>query len=87
MLLQKQTIKTGTTTACYFASLYADASIILAQKAAKLGQRAFIGKVNMNVKRDDNYYEETEASISNTIRFIEEIEQIQVHVICNVNLV
>ncbi|XP_020283668.1 guanine deaminase [Pseudomyrmex gracilis] len=72
----KQTIRTGTTTACYFASLYAEACIILANKAAELGQRAFIGKVNMNFPREDGYYESTEKSIENTVAFIESIEQI-----------
>ncbi|XP_011139375.2 guanine deaminase [Harpegnathos saltator] len=72
----KQTIRAGTTTACYFASLYAEASTILAQKVMQFGQRAFIGKVNMNVSRDDGYYETTEASIKNTERFVREIEQL-----------
>lgn len=71
----------GTTTACYFASLYAEASIILAQKAAKLGQRAFIGKVNMNAPRDDGYCESTEKSIKDTVTFIKSIEQIGVNAI------
>ncbi|KAL0105160.1 hypothetical protein PUN28_016657 [Cardiocondyla obscurior] len=72
----KRTIEVGTTTACYFASLYAEASTILAQKAATLGQRAFIGKVNMNTPRDDGYCENMETSIKNTITFIKSIEQI-----------
>ncbi|KYN06027.1 PREDICTED: guanine deaminase [Cyphomyrmex costatus] len=70
----KRTIKMGTTTACYFASLYADACAILAQKTAKLGQRAFIGKVNMNTPRDDGYYENTLTSVIDTIGFIKSIE-------------
>ncbi|XP_032673661.1 guanine deaminase [Odontomachus brunneus] len=72
----KQTINAGTTTACYFASLYAEASMILAQKAIQFGQRAFVGKVNMNLSRDDGYYETTEASIRNTENFVKEIEQL-----------
>jgi guanine deaminase len=79
MLLQKQTIKAGTTTACYFASLYSKASMILGEKAAKIGQRAFIGKVNMNSPRVDGYCESTEQSIKDTRAFIEAIEQIQVN--------
>ncbi|XP_014474611.1 PREDICTED: guanine deaminase [Dinoponera quadriceps] len=73
----KQTIRTGTTTACYFASLYAEACTILAQKAVQFGQRAFVGKVNMNQPRDDGYYETTEASIGNTERFVKEIQQLE----------
>ncbi|XP_060817178.1 guanine deaminase isoform X1 [Bombus pascuorum] len=72
----KQTIKSGTTTACYFASLYSKASIILGQVAAKKGQRAFIGKISMNVKRSDNYYETTEQSIENINKFIEDLAKL-----------
>ncbi|XP_076236358.1 guanine deaminase isoform X2 [Calliopsis andreniformis] len=72
----KYTIMQGTTTACYFASLYSEASVILGQKAANLGQRALIGKLTMNNKRDDNYYETTEESIKNLKNFIEDITKI-----------
>ena len=79
MSLQKRTIKMGTTTACYFASLYADACTILAKKTAELGQRAFIGKVNMNIPRDDGYCESTLTSVVDTIGFIKSIEIIGVN--------
>ncbi|XP_070161911.1 guanine deaminase isoform X2 [Polyergus mexicanus] len=72
----KRTIEVGTTTACYFASLYIEASAILAKKVAELGQRAFIGKVNMNAPRNDGYYESTEKSIKDTTAFVESVEQI-----------
>ncbi|XP_011693824.1 PREDICTED: guanine deaminase-like isoform X2 [Wasmannia auropunctata] len=73
----KRTIEMGTTTACYFASLYTKASVILAKKTVELGQRAFIGKVNMSTPRDDEYYESVQESIKNTQAFIESIEQIK----------
>lgn len=79
LLLQKRTIEAGTTTACYFASLYTEASAILAKKVAELGQRAFIGKINMNTQRSDGYYESTEKSIKDTMAFIESVEQIGVN--------
>jgi len=87
--LQKRTLGSGTTTASYFASLYTKASTILAEKAAELGQRAFIGKLNMNAPRDDGYYESTEDSIENTIAFMYAIEQIGVNtnlyfIICDI---
>ncbi|EFN64634.1 Guanine deaminase, partial [Camponotus floridanus] len=72
----KRTIQTGTTTACYFASLYTEASAILGQKCSQFGQRAFIGKVNMNDPREDGYYETTEKSIETTKAFIEAIDKI-----------
>ncbi|CAL7936456.1 unnamed protein product [Xylocopa violacea] len=68
-----QTIKQGTTTACYFASLYSKASVILGEEAINMGQRAFIGKISMNENRVDKYYETTEKSIENINKFIEEI--------------
>lgn len=80
MLFQKRTIEAGTTTACYFASLYTEASAILAEKVAELGQRAFIGKINMNIPRNDEYYESTEKSIKDTIAFVESVERIGVSV-------
>lgn len=68
----------GTTTACYFASLYAEASAILGETAANLGQRALVGKITMNAKRSDEYYETTEESIENMNKFIARIESINV---------
>ncbi|XP_034934134.1 guanine deaminase [Chelonus insularis] len=69
----KRTLAVGTTTACYFASLYGESSMILAQKAAHYHQRAFIGKVNMDCARSDNYFETTKTSLENTKNFIQEI--------------
>ena len=68
----------GTTTICYFASLYREACLILAQKALSYGQRAFIGKLNMNAPRDDGYYESTEDSINNTLKFIDDLTKLEV---------
>ncbi|XP_011300609.1 probable guanine deaminase isoform X1 [Fopius arisanus] len=72
----EQTLNAGTTTACYFASLYGKSSVILAEKASKYGQRAFIGKVNMNAPRDDGYCETTEESLQATTEFINDISNI-----------
>ncbi|XP_046826004.1 guanine deaminase [Vespa crabro] len=77
----KRTLAMGTTTACYFASLYGKASMELARAVAHLGQRAFIGKVNMNAYRDDGYYENTVESIKNTIQFINDILNLDNHLI------
>ncbi|XP_015182300.1 PREDICTED: guanine deaminase [Polistes dominula] len=69
----KRTLDMGTTTACYFASLYGKACMELAQAVSKYGQRAFIGKVNMNIDRDDGYCENTVDSIKNTVQFVDDI--------------
>ena len=44
----KSTLSHGTTAASYFATIDVDASIILAETAEKLGQRALVGKVNID---------------------------------------
>ncbi|KAK9305253.1 hypothetical protein QLX08_003683 [Tetragonisca angustula] len=72
----KQTIKSGTTTACYFAALYPKASVILGQAVINKGQRALIGKISMNITRSDNYYETTEESIININKFIEDLTKL-----------
>uniref|UniRef100_A0A8C8IE79 Amidohydrolase-related domain-containing protein n=1 Tax=Oncorhynchus tshawytscha TaxID=74940 RepID=A0A8C8IE79_ONCTS len=41
----KRTLRNGTTTACYFATIHTDASLLLGQIANDLGQRALVGKV------------------------------------------
>ncbi|KAG9486772.1 hypothetical protein GDO78_006911 [Eleutherodactylus coqui] len=66
---KKRTLRNGTTTACYFATIHTDASIVLADAASQYGQRAFIGKVCMD--RNDTYQkysETTEESIRETKR-------------------
>ena len=42
------TLSHGTTTAAYYATIDVDASLILAETAEKFGQRAMVGKVNMD---------------------------------------
>ncbi|KPP57543.1 guanine deaminase-like, partial [Scleropages formosus] len=47
----KRTLKNGTTTACYFATIHTDSSLLLAEIADKFGQRALVGKVCMDVNK------------------------------------
>ena len=68
----------GTTTACYFASIHQPASIILAEKAVKYGQRALVGKVNMNNTQVIDYCESLEDSLNETEKFIKGIQSINV---------
>ncbi|XP_066460269.1 guanine deaminase [Eleutherodactylus coqui] len=72
----KRTLRNGTTTACYFATIHTDASIVLADAASQYGQRAFIGKVCMD--RNDTYQkysETTEESIRETKRFVDVLKK------------
>eukprot|EP00040_Diaphanoeca_grandis_P022279 m.119383 g.119383 ORF g.119383 m.119383 type:complete len:487 (-) comp28733_c0_seq1:642-2102(-) len=66
-------VKNGTTTACYFASIHVDATLALVDVVANVGQRAYIGKVNMDANSPDYYREGTSDSAADTIRFIEAV--------------
>ena len=66
----KSTLNHGTTTASYFATIDVDASIILAEAAEEKGQRAFIGKVNMDRNGFERYEETTSDSLASTKSFV-----------------
>ena len=55
----------GTTTAVYFATIHKDSSVLLADICSKMGQRAFVGKVNMDRNSPDNYWLDIIKSLSN----------------------
>uniref|UniRef100_A0A8C5TY73 Guanine deaminase n=1 Tax=Malurus cyaneus samueli TaxID=2593467 RepID=A0A8C5TY73_9PASS len=69
----RRTLKNGTTTACYFATIHTDSSLILAEIADKFGQRAFVGKVCMDMNDMVPEYKETTAeSVQETESHISE---------------
>ncbi|KAL2091956.1 hypothetical protein ACEWY4_011754 [Coilia grayii] len=70
----KRTLRNGTTTACYFATIHTDASLLLGEIADRLGQRALVGKVCMDCNNSVSHYKETtEESSEETRRFIQEL--------------
>ncbi|XP_004637186.1 guanine deaminase [Octodon degus] len=70
----RRTLKNGTTTACYFGTIHTDASLLLAEITDKFGQRAFVGKVCMDMNDCvPEYKETTEDSLRETKRFVSEI--------------
>ncbi|XP_010218460.1 PREDICTED: guanine deaminase [Tinamus guttatus] len=70
----RRTLKNGTTTACYFATIHTDTSLLLAEIIDKFGQRAFVGKVCMDLNDSVPQYKETTAdSIQETERFVKEL--------------
>ncbi|ELK29051.1 Guanine deaminase [Myotis davidii] len=72
----RRTLKNGTTTACYFTTIYTDSSLLLAEITDKFGQRAFVGKVCMDMNDTvPEYKETTEESIKETERFVSEMLQ------------
>ncbi|XP_046578345.1 guanine deaminase-like [Haliotis rubra] len=66
-----RTLKNGTTTACYYATLHRDATNLLLQVIEKAGQRAYVGKVNMDCRTPSFYQETTEESLEETEKFVE----------------
>ncbi|XP_072174401.1 guanine deaminase-like [Diadema setosum] len=73
----KRTLASGTTTALYFATLHKEASLKLAEIAVELGQRAFVGKVNMDQNSPDYYVETTEQSLKDTEWFVKQVQALQ----------
>lgn len=70
----KRTLGNGTTTACYFATIHTDASLLLGQIANDFGQRALVGKVCMDRNNSVKHYRETsQESQEETCRFIAEL--------------
>ncbi|XP_033107445.1 guanine deaminase-like [Anneissia japonica] len=74
--LVARTLRCGTTTACYFATIHADSSLKLAEICGEFGQRAYIGKVSMDISSHNNYKETTEDSIRDTRWFIEAVQNL-----------
>ncbi|XP_040836871.1 guanine deaminase [Ochotona curzoniae] len=72
----RRTLKNGTTTACYFGTIHTDSSLLLAEITDKFGQRAFVGKVCMDLNDAvPEYKETTEESVKETQRFVSEMLQ------------
>ncbi|XP_037536436.1 guanine deaminase [Nematolebias whitei] len=70
----RRTLRNGTTTACYFATIHTDASLLLARIAHDFGQRALVGKVCMDRNSSVKHYKETsQESEDETHRFIKEL--------------
>ncbi|KAI9487959.1 guanine deaminase [Zychaea mexicana] len=64
-------LRNGTTTCSWFATIHLDACKLLVDTIEQLGQRAYVGKVNMDQNSPDYYIEPTEASLNDTREFIE----------------
>lgn len=75
----RRSLDCGTTTSCYYATLHLDATKILADATSRLGQRAFIGKCNMDRKgQSPEYYveESAEKSLEDTSSLISYIRSL-----------
>ncbi|XP_068894060.1 guanine deaminase [Tenebrio molitor] len=72
----RKTLDHGTTTACYFGSLFRDSTLVLASSVTRYGQRAFVGKINMTKLAPEDYVETAEKSIEDTLEFVKEVKNI-----------
>ncbi|CAB5197094.1 unnamed protein product [Rhizophagus irregularis] len=63
-------LRSGTTTAVYFATIHLESSKYLARLVKEKGQRGFIGKVNMDCNSPENYIESLDNSVKSTEEFV-----------------
>ncbi|XP_067839643.1 guanine deaminase [Heptranchias perlo] len=74
----KRTLRNGTTTACYFTTIHTESSLKLCDIIDKLGQRAFVGKVCMDLNDLFPAYKETSReAVSETKRFVAELTKLK----------
>ncbi|KDO21757.1 guanine deaminase [Saprolegnia parasitica CBS 223.65] len=66
-------VRNGTTTCSYFATVHLEASKALADIVARIGQRGYIGKVNMDRHAPPSLAETTSQSLADTKAFIEHV--------------
>ncbi|KAF9188124.1 hypothetical protein BGZ51_000841 [Haplosporangium sp. Z 767] len=69
-----RSLRNGTTSACWFATIHLDACKELVDIIHEQGQRAYVGKVNMNQNSPDFLVETTETSIRDTRAFVEYVK-------------
>lgn len=70
-LLVKRFLSNGTTTAMYYGSLHLAPNKVLVDTIEALGQRAVVGKVNMDRHSPDNYIEPLEQGLKEAEEFIQ----------------
>jgi guanine deaminase len=70
-------VRCGTTTCCYFATIHLDATKRLCDIIESIGQRAFIGKVNMDQHAPDGVRETAAQSLKDTRDFIQYVRSKQ----------
>ncbi|KAA1471212.1 guanine deaminase [Dentipellis sp. KUC8613] len=73
----RRIVDSGTTTCCYYGTLHLEATNVLADIIHSYGQRAFVGKCNMDRNCPDDYIEPSaEASMEATRAFITHIRSL-----------
>mmetsp|Transcript_18923 Transcript_18923/g.47791 ORF Transcript_18923/g.47791 Transcript_18923/m.47791 type:complete len:464 (-) Transcript_18923:117-1508(-) len=72
-----QTLRQGTTTAMYFATVHQEPCTVLLEVLDQLGQRALVGKVCQDRNSSDGVLETTEGSLHATEAFIQHIRRLE----------
>ncbi|KAH7906377.1 Metallo-dependent hydrolase [Hygrophoropsis aurantiaca] len=75
----RRIVNSGTTTCCYYGSLHLPATKELANVVHKAGQRAFVGKCNMDDRKKNPFYyveEDAKTSMRDTIAIIDHIKSL-----------
>ncbi|BFZ59301.1 hypothetical protein YB2330_000307 [Saitoella coloradoensis] len=76
-LIVRATLRNGTTTAAYYATIHREATRVLAEVCKELGQRSFVGKVCMDANSPDDYIEASaEQSLADTRASIQDIRSL-----------
>lgn len=70
----RRTLRHGTTTCAYYASIHKDSSVALAECCARLGQRAFVGKVSMDRNAPAFYCEDTQSAVRDAEEFVRTVQ-------------
>ncbi|KAF9372543.1 hypothetical protein CPC16_002375 [Podila verticillata] len=78
-----RSLRNGTTSACWFATLHLEATKELVNVIQEQGQRAYVGKVNMNQNSPAILIETAESSVADTRAFIEYVQKINQRVTTN----
>jgi len=71
-----RSLRNGTTAACWFATIHLEATKELVKVIQEQGQRAYVGKVNMNQNSPDSLTETTASSVADTRAFIEYVQAV-----------
>lgn len=71
-----RSLRNGTTSACWFATIHLEACKELVNIIQEQGQRAYVGKVNMNQNSPDFLVETTDSSVRDTRAFVEYVKKV-----------
>ena len=66
-------LRNGSTTVSYFATIHNEACKVLVEVCRAAGQRAYVGKVNMDRNSPPSYCEETQQSLRDTNAFVDHV--------------